>query len=61
MYVCFAIALVTSPLTFLWFLVLGAAIAAAGLVMKQRTVLATGLGLLIGAVPYPLLGLLQNL
>lgn len=59
LYVSFAVALITSPLTFLWFLVLGTVAVAVGLAMKQGTLLAVGIGLILGAAPYPILGLLR--
>lgn len=61
LYASFLIALVTSPLLFWMSLVVGAGILITGLFGNWRSSEAIGFGLILGAIPYPLLGIAQNL
>lgn len=65
LYVAFAVALIASPFAFLPLLLVGAAVVIAGVFIyameRQQIPLTVGLGLVLGSLPYPILGLLQNL
>lgn len=60
LYVAAVVALVTSPVLFWWALVLGGLASVTGLLLRKRSLLAAGLGLVVGGLPYPLLGILQQ-
>lgn len=57
-------ALVTSPFIFWWSLVVGVIAGGTGAVLfvwkRHLVVLAIGIGLIIGGLPYPIAGLIQN-
>ncbi|WP_448062006.1 hypothetical protein [Cellulomonas hominis] len=64
LYVAVVFALATSPFIFWWSLVIGVSLLVVSLLVRARrarfSLQATGVGLVLGAAPYPILGLLQN-
>ncbi len=61
LYVTFVVTLLLSPLLFWISLVIGAPTVVAGALWGRRSVTAIGLGLILGGLPYPLLGFVQNI
>lgn len=61
LYASFLVALLTSPLLFWMSLVVGAGALVVSVIWNVRSTDAMGFGLILGALPYPLLGLAQNL